>query len=66
MRRLIESVLVSLDVVIGSPGQWASFDAEDTALSLEALGDCEALVMGRVTYPKVLCGLGPRRAQPVH
>ena len=59
MRRLIESVLVSLDGVTGSPERWASFDAEDTALSLEALGNYEAFVMGRVTYEKFYAEWGP-------
>ena len=38
MRKLIESTLVSLDGVIEAPERWASFDAEDTALSLGQLG----------------------------
>ena len=38
MRRLIESVLVSLDGVIETPERWANFDAEDAALSMEQLG----------------------------
>ncbi len=49
MRKLIESTLVSLDGVIEAPEQWATFDAEDTALSLEQLGNYDAFVLGRVT-----------------
>jgi dihydrofolate reductase len=52
MRKLIESTLVSLDGVIEAPERWATFDAEDTALSLEELGNYDALIMGRVTYEK--------------
>jgi hypothetical protein len=50
MRKLIESTLVSLDGVIGTPDQWANFDDEATALSIEQLGNYDAFVMGRVTY----------------
>jgi hypothetical protein len=49
MRKLIESTLVSLDGVIEAPERWATFDAEDTALSLEQLGNYDAFVLGRVT-----------------
>ena len=52
MRKLIESTLVSLDGVTEAPERWASFDAEDAALSLEQLGNYDAFVMGRVTYEK--------------
>lgn len=50
MRNLIESTLVSLDGVIEAPELWANFDAEDTAVSLEELGNYDAFVMGRATY----------------
>ena len=50
MRKLIESTLVSLDGVIEAPEQWATFDAEATALSLKQLGNYDAFIMGRVTY----------------
>jgi hypothetical protein len=49
MRNLIESTLVSLDGVIEAPERWATFDAEDTALSLEQLANYDAFVLGRVT-----------------
>jgi dihydrofolate reductase len=53
MRKLIESTLVSLDGVIEAPERWATFDAEDTALSLAELGNYDAFVMGRVTYEQL-------------
>jgi dihydrofolate reductase len=59
MRRLIESCLVSLDGVTGFPEEWANFDAEDAALSLEELGKYEAFVMGRVTYERFYANWGP-------
>jgi dihydrofolate reductase len=58
MRKLIESTLVSLDGVVEAPERWASFDAEDTALSLEQLGNYDAFVMGRVTYEKFFANWG--------
>lgn len=64
MRRLIESCLVSLDGVTGSPERWASFDADDAALSLEALGSYDAFVMGRVTYETFYANWGPVRDNP--
>ena len=48
MRKLIESTLLSLDGVIEAPERWANFDAEDTALPIEELGNYDAFVMGRV------------------
>jgi dihydrofolate reductase len=50
MRKLIESTLVSLDGVMGTPDQWANFDDEDGALSMEQLRNHDAFIMGRVTY----------------
>jgi hypothetical protein len=47
MRKLIESTLVSLDGVTEAPEWWATFDAENTALSLERLGNYDAFVLGR-------------------
>ena len=58
MRKLIESVLVSLDGVTGAPERWANFDAEDAALSMEQLGNYDAFVMGRVTYEKFFADWG--------
>ncbi|HEV2239890.1 MAG TPA: dihydrofolate reductase family protein [Streptosporangiaceae bacterium] len=58
MRKLIESTLVSLDGVIEAPERWASFDAEDTAYSIEQLGSYDAFVMGRVTYEKFYANWG--------
>jgi len=39
MRKLIESTLISLDGVIEAPERWANWDAEDTAVSLNELGN---------------------------
>jgi dihydrofolate reductase len=64
MRKLIESTLVSLDGVIEAPERWANFDAEDTALSLEELGNYDAFVMGRVTYEKFFANWGPITGNP--
>jgi dihydrofolate reductase len=64
MRKLIESVLVSLDGVIEAPERWANFDAEDAALSLERLGNCDAFAMGRVTYEKFLANGGQVAGDP--
>jgi len=50
MRKLIESTLVSLDGVIGSPDRWSPFDGESRQLANEGLKKYDALVLGRVTY----------------
>jgi dihydrofolate reductase len=50
MRKLIESTLVSLDGVIGSPDRWAPFDDEARQLARETLDHYDAFLMGRVTY----------------
>jgi dihydrofolate reductase len=63
MRKLIESTLVSLDGVIETPERWATFDAEDTAYSIEQLGNNDAFIMGRVTYEKFYANWG-RIADP--
>jgi dihydrofolate reductase len=64
MRRLIESTLVSLDGVTEAPERWARFDAEDTALSLEHLGNYDAFVMGRVTYEEFFANWGHTAGNP--
>ena len=64
MRRLIESVLVSLDGVTGAPERWANFDAEDAALSMEELGNYDAFVMGRVTYENFFANWGHVAGNP--
>jgi dihydrofolate reductase len=64
MRRLIESTLVSLDGVIGGPDQWATFDAEATALSIEELSNYDAFVMGRVTYEYFFANWGQIAGDP--
>ena len=60
MRRIIESTLLSLDGVIGSPHLWASerFDEESRAAALEQLQASDAMLMGRRTY-EIFSGLWP-------
>jgi len=53
MRKLIESTLVSLDGVIESPDQWALFDDESAERAMQQLDECDAFVMGRVTYERL-------------
>jgi dihydrofolate reductase len=64
MRRLIESCLVSLDGITGTPEEWANFDAEDTALAQEELHSYEAFIMGRVTYEKLYVNWGHTSGSP--
>jgi dihydrofolate reductase len=64
MRKLIESTLVSLDGVIEAPERWALFDDEATALSTEKLDNCEAFVLGRVTYEKFFANWGQVSGSP--
>ena len=64
MRRLIESVLISLDGVIEAPERWANFDAEDAALTMEGLGNYDAFVMGRVTYENFFANWGHVTGDP--
>ena len=60
MRRIIESTLLSLDGVIGSPHLWASerFDEQSRAAALEQLRASDAMLMGRRTY-EIFSGLWP-------
>ena len=64
MRKLIESTLVSLDGVTGSPERWAAFDDESAAFALEQLGGYDAFVMGRVTYETFLANWGQATGNP--
>jgi len=64
MRKLIESTLVTRDGVIEAPERWATFDAEDTALSIKQLGNYDAFVMGRVTYQKFYANWGHTAGNP--
>jgi len=52
MRKLVESTLVSLDGVVGSPWAWTGplWDEESRAHALAALDRYDAFVFGRVTY----------------
>ncbi len=64
MRKLIESTLVSLDGVMGSPELWSPFDEESRQLAMEELETYDAFVMGRVTYEQVRAFWGPRTGDP--
>ena len=52
MRKLIETTLMSLDGVVGSPWAWTGsyWDAESRAHALAALDHYDAFLFGRVTY----------------
>ena len=52
MRRLVASVHVTLDGVMGAPEEWALefFDDESERHSLDELVAVDALLLGRVTY----------------
>ncbi|MGX5828224.1 dihydrofolate reductase family protein [Mesorhizobium sp. 43Arga] len=52
MRKLIETTLMSLDGVVGSPWAWTGsyWDAESRGHALAALDRYEAFLFGRVTY----------------
>ena len=59
MRKLIESTLVSLDGITGSPERWASFDAEATAY-IDLISAMPKYVASRsLTY-----GVGGRGHEP--
>ena len=61
MRKLVESTLVSLDGVIGSPDRWSLFDEESSRWTLQELDNYEAFLMGRVTYEYFRNTWGPLR-----
>jgi dihydrofolate reductase len=53
MRRIIESVLMSVDGVVGNPAAWGVVDYRDDEVqreALERLSGCDAMLMGRRTY----------------
>jgi len=54
MRKLIESTLVSLDGVVGSPEKWAMpfWDDENKRYALSRLSEVDAFLLGRVSYEK--------------
>jgi dihydrofolate reductase len=64
MRKLIESTLVSLDGVIGSPDRWSPFDEESRQLALETLDHSDALLMGRLTYEFFRASWGSSSGDP--
>ena len=63
MRKIIESTLVSLDGVIGTPHLWAGdyFDKEAQQQALEQLLASDAMLMGRRTY-EIFAALWPGQA----
>jgi dihydrofolate reductase len=64
MRKLIESTLVSLDGVIGSPDRWSPFDDEARQIALETLEHSDALLLGRVTYEFFRANWGSSTGDP--
>jgi len=57
MRKLIEAAFVSLDGVVESPAEWAFqyfIQEENKKSSFTQLMDCDALLLGRVTYEEML------------
>jgi len=64
MRKLIESTLVSLDGIIGSPDRWSPFDEESRKLAKEELEEYDALVLGRATYEFFLANWGAPTGDP--
>jgi dihydrofolate reductase len=63
MRKIIESTLVSLDGVIGTPHLWVGdyFDKEAQQQALEQLRASDAMLMGRRTY-EIFAALWPAQA----
>jgi dihydrofolate reductase len=64
VRRLIESTLVSLDGVTGSPDRWSPFDDEARQIALETLNNSDALLIGRVTYEFFRANWGSSTGDP--
>ena len=64
MRKLIESTLVSLDGVVGSPDRWSLFDEEAAQLSMHELDHYDAFLMGRVTYEFFRANWGSTTGDP--
>jgi hypothetical protein len=52
MRQLIEGTLITLNGAVTNQGKWSAgyFDAEAKAESIEALKECDLLLLGRMTY----------------
>jgi dihydrofolate reductase len=64
MRKLIESTLMSLDGVIGSPDRGAAFDDEAAQLAMQELDNYDAFLMGRVTYERLRALWAPVSGSP--
>jgi dihydrofolate reductase len=64
-RKVVQSVLVSLNGVVGLPHTWTGelFGPEEAARSLAALERADAMLMGRVTY-EVFAGFWPHGSGP--
>jgi dihydrofolate reductase len=50
MRKLVEATFVSLNGVVGSQMEWATFDEENRVYAEATLDDVDAFLLGRVTY----------------
>lgn len=52
LRKLIEGTLITLNGAATNQGKWSAgyFDAEAKAESIEALKECDLLLLGRMTY----------------
>jgi dihydrofolate reductase len=66
MRKLIESSIVSLDGVVGSPWEWAGpyFEGEVKDNSRARLAGYDAFLLGRVTYEKFASTWGQIQGDP--
>jgi dihydrofolate reductase len=64
VRKLIESTLVSLNGVIGSPDRWSPFDEESRQVAKDELEKYDALVLGRVTYEFFRANWGASTGDP--
>lgn len=65
MGRIVSTVIVSLDGITESPGDWGMrfFDADAQRDSLKRLLNSEAMLMGRQTY-EALSAVWPTRSGP--
>src|SRR6266513_1546731 len=66
MRKLVESTLVSLDGVVGSPWAWTGplWDEESRKHALAALDRYEAFIFGRVTYEAFVASWSQVKGDP--
>ncbi len=67
MRKLIESSLVSLDGIVGSPDLLAPhWSEENKNFSREELAECEAFLLGRATYENLGARWSGLRGDPYY